>query len=162
MHGQHGLKWSHFLLLAFVFILGIFVPLSWHRKHGRHPIQPLHPRVAQVTPPSSGAPTDHAAALHWQIDLQSATASLDKVGDLSRTYRRYCGIADPPPHYQRPTWPSAHAVLKKLDVLEQMAITRPWAEHVRTQLNCLQQCTARTHTQLHEKGNRSGSCLWET
>ena len=161
MHGQHGLKWSHFLLLAFVFILGIFVPLSWHRKHGRHPIEPLHPRLAQVTPPTSNVPTDHASISDWRIDLQSTTESLVKVEGLSRTYRRYCGIADPPPHYQRPTWPSPHAILKKIDAIEQMAITRAWAEQVRTQLNCLQQCKSLTDEKTSSVFNHLQNALDE-
>ena len=144
MHRQHGLKWSHFLLLAFVFILGIFVPLSWHRKHGRHPIDPLQPRLVQVTPPTTDGPPAHSSLPKWQFDLLSATESLSKTKGLSLEYRRHCSIADPPPHYQRPTWPRTHAVLRKLDSLEQVEITRPWAKQVREQLSCLENCNSLT------------------
>ena len=144
MHGQHGLKWSHFLFLAFVFVLGIFVPLSWHRQHGRHPIEPLNPRLEQVTPSIDDASAEQSSWSRWQLNLLAANDPFDESVGLSGGYRRISRLADPPPHYQRSAWPTPHAILKKLDLLEQAEKTRPWAQQVRAQLDKLRDCNSLT------------------
>ena len=144
MHGQHGLKWSHFLLLTFVFVLGIFVPLSWHRQHGRHPIEPLNPRLEQVTPSIGDTSAEQSSWSRWQLNLLAANNPSDEAAGLSGGYRRISSLADPPPHYQRPAWPTPHAILKKLDLLEQAENTRPWAQQVREQLDKLRHCKSLT------------------
>ena len=146
MHGQHGLKWSHFLLLAFVFVLGIFVPLSWHRKHGRHPIEPLHPKFVQVTPPlDTVIDPEHIASSqsHWQIDL-AANRQTSQAECRVNGFRRYCSIADPPPYFQSAAWPEPHTFLNKLKSLEQIELARHWSQAVRSQLERLTQCSSLT------------------
>ena len=123
MHGQHGLKWSHFILLAFVLVLGIIVPMAWHRKHGRNPIEPLHPRFIRVTPPSKAATPVPSHAPQWRIDL----ASTDRSGSAkiaASEFRRYCSIADPPPYFRSPAWPRPHAFIEKLEFLEEKGLGR--------------------------------------
>ena len=143
MHAQHGLKWSHFLLLAFVFVLGIFVPLSWHRKHGRHPIEPLHPRFVQVSPPTDTGDPEQIAPSHWQIDL-APTHQTNQAESLVHGFRRYCGIADPPPYFRSAAWPKPHTFFYKLQSLEQVELARQWSQDVRTQLDRLTQCQSLT------------------
>ena len=140
MHGQHGLNFSHFVFLAFVFVLGIFVPLSWHRQHGRHPIEPLNPRLEQVTPSIDDASAEQSSWSRWQLNLLAANDPSGEAAGLSGDYRRISRLADPPPRYQRPAWPTPHAILKKLDLLEQAEKTRPWAQQVRAQLDKLRDC----------------------
>tara|TARA_Y100001933_G_scaffold164230_1_gene162530 strand:+ start:18640 stop:20766 length:2127 start_codon:yes stop_codon:yes gene_type:complete len=143
MHGQHGLKWSHFILLAFVLVLGIIVPMAWHRKHGRNPIEPLHPRFIRVTPPSKAATPVPSHAPQWRIDL----ASTDRSGSAkiaASEFRRYCSIADPPPYFRSPAWPRPHAFIEKLEFLEEKEPTRDWALQVRKQINRLIQCESLT------------------
>ena len=148
MHGQTGLKWPHFFILAFVFVLGIFVPLSWHRQRGRHPIEPLggHNRLHRqlATNFSQGGGQNSL----WQLDAVANRQLQNTSNREASIFRRKSPIADPAPRYVPFAWPVAHAVMDRLQCLEKVAQTQSWAQNVRNQLTELHHCKSLTSEEI--------------
>jgi len=149
MHPQNGLKWPHFLILALVFILGIVVPLSWHRQRGRHPIEPLSGRNQLYRQPAVDPSTDEQHSF-WRFESVAHGKSDLKPNNSGSLYRRWSPIADPAPRYTASAWPAAHTLLIRLHRLAQTEVARVWAQNATDQLSALQHCTSLTSEQAPE------------
>jgi hypothetical protein len=154
---KNQVRWPHLLLLAFVFVLGIFVPLSWHRQHGRHPIEPLGRQTAkrQSTPRDTTPPTAvvvHESSLpqieaHNQstrpvegtafsgLDLGGPAVDLIQVRTqenrplATSTFRRDVPHKDSAPQWISTVWPRSETIASRLELLRENKVTQRWAQH---------------------------------
>ena len=153
---QNQVRWPHLLLLAFVFVLGIFVPLSWHRQHGRHPIEPLGNRTAKKQATARSSPTTTAVLVRDVSSSQitsgkkeahspvegTAFSGLKIIGpaeDLiqvriqnekvrpAAAFRRGLLQKDSAPQWIATLWPHCAKLSSRLESLKRNETTEQWA-----------------------------------
>ena len=153
---QNQVRWPHLLLLAFVFVLGIFVPLSWHRQHGRHPIEPLGNRISKKQTTAQPSPAATPVLIRDVSSLQIASSKQESRSPVEGTafsglkiigpaedliqvhiknekappavaFRRGLSQKDPAPQWRTTFWPHCAEISSRLESLKRNQKTEQWA-----------------------------------
>ncbi len=176
---QNKVRWPHLLLLAFVFVLGIFVPLSWHRQHGRHPIEPLGNQTSKKQTTAQSSPVATPVLMRDVSSSQIASSEqvprspvegtafsgLKIIGpaeDLiqvhiqnekappTAAFRRDLSRKDPAPQWNATLWPHCAKLSSRLKLLKRNEKTEQWADKTLELLAELASTQSLTETKVPE------------